>query len=81
MEARVPSFRDMTPAEAETLKMRHHERRAADQFTCPHCGATTGLSASVSEAAVARCHQCDGEFYAWTVPGLIHVSAKLKTER
>ena len=73
----MPSFRDMTPAEAETLKLRHHDARAADEFCCPHCGTATGLSSYISDAAVARCHSCDGEFYAWTVPGTIHVSAKL----
>jgi len=75
----VPTFRDMTFAERDALQHRWHERRAADTFRCPHCDADTGASAyPEAGAAVCTCHACGEEFFAWTVPGTIHVSAKLK---
>lgn len=73
----MPRIRDLTAEEAETLRERHHERRAADDFACPYCGADSGISANTSDPAIIQCHACGQEFFSWTVQGTIHVTAKL----
>lgn len=74
------TFRDMTPDEVDARQRCHHERRAADSFVCPHCDFETGASAYVSDTAVCHCSACGRDFFAWTVPGTIHVSAKLNPQ-
>lgn len=71
------TFRDLTAEEAETLKYRNHQRRAADTFQCPHCDFITGASTNVIEPAVCKCSACGQEFFAWAKPGLVHISARL----
>lgn len=71
------AFRNLSAAEMKDIGHRWHERRSADTFRCPHCDADTGASSFVSDPAVCRCPRCEREFYSWTVPGTIHVSAKL----
>jgi acetone carboxylase gamma subunit len=70
-------LRDMTQDEAYRLKLRGHEHREADNFVCPYCGTNSGVASSSPEAAVVCCFKCSKEYFAWTVPGTIHVSAKL----
>lgn len=72
-----PPLRNPTADEAANLRLRGHELRAADSFSCPRCKTDSGISSSVPEAAVIKCHWCGCEYFAWTVPGAIHVSAKL----
>jgi transcription elongation factor Elf1 len=69
-------LRDMTPDEAEKRRHVSHERRAADEFMCPRCGTWSGMSASTPDTAVIKCHGCGRDYFAWTVPGTIHVTAK-----
>jgi predicted RNA-binding Zn-ribbon protein involved in translation (DUF1610 family) len=71
------TFRKLTAHEQELLNLVNHERRSADSFQCPHCGSITGASTCVTSAAICKCHACGGEFFAWAVPGLIHVSARV----
>lgn len=73
----MTTFRDLTTAEEDIRRSRPHDSRSADTFACPHCKADTGLSSFVSDPAACVCPRCGKPFAAWTVPGLIHVTAKL----